>query len=61
MNAFRYETARLIAADPRVASLSTEFLTGPAWFPAIRVSIPCLPQSLRLHLARSPKLKLHPR
>ena len=61
MNAFRYETASLIAADPRLASLSTEFTTGPAPVPATRVGVPCLPQSLHLHLARSSKLKLHPR
>jgi hypothetical protein len=30
MNAFRYETASLIAADPRLASLSTQFTTGSA-------------------------------
>jgi hypothetical protein len=61
MNAFRYETVSLIAADPRLASLSTEFTTGSAPFPAIRVGVPCLPRSLYLHLARSSKLKLHPR
>jgi hypothetical protein len=60
MNAFRYETASPITADPRLASLSTEFRTGSAPFPAIRVGVPCLPRSLHLHLARSWKLKLHP-
>ena len=60
MNAFRYETASLIAADPRLASLSTQFTTGSAPFPAIRVGVPCLLRSLHLHLARSSKLKLHP-
>ena len=40
MNAFRYETASLIAADPRLASLSTEFTTGSALFPAIRLAYP---------------------
>jgi hypothetical protein len=30
MNAFRYETASLIAADPRLASLSSQFTTGSA-------------------------------
>ena len=60
MNAFRYKTASLIVADPRLASLSTEFTTGLAPSPAIRVGVPCLPQSLHLHLARSSKLKLHP-
>jgi hypothetical protein len=61
MNASRYETASLIAAAPRLASFSTEFTTGPAPFPAIRVGVTCLPRSLHLHLARSSKLKLHPR
>jgi hypothetical protein len=61
MNAFRYESASLIAADPRLASLSTEFTTGSAPLPAIRVGLPCLPRSLHLHLVRSSKLKLHPR
>ena len=28
MNAFRYETASLIAADRRLVSLSTQFTTG---------------------------------
>jgi hypothetical protein len=60
MNAFRYETASLIAADPRLASLSTQLTTGSAPFPAIRVGVPCLLRSLHLHLARSSKLKLHP-
>jgi hypothetical protein len=60
MNAFRNETASLIAADPRLASLSTRFTTGSAPFPAIRVGVPCLRRSLHLHLARSSKLKLHP-
>jgi hypothetical protein len=33
MNAFRYKTASLIAADPRLASLfSTQFTTGSAPF-----------------------------
>ena len=59
MNAFRYETASLIAADPRLASLSTQFTTGSAQFPAIRVGVPCLLRSLHHHLARSSKLKLH--
>ena len=40
MNAFRYETASLIAADPRLA-LSTQFTTGSTPFPAIRVGVPC--------------------
>ena len=61
MNAFRYETARLIAAVPRLASLSTESTTGPAPFPAIRVGVPCLLRSLHLYLPRSSKLKFHPR
>jgi hypothetical protein len=30
MNAFRYETACLIATDPRLASLSTQFTIGSA-------------------------------
>ena len=45
MNAFRYKTASPIAADPRLASLSTEFTTGPAPFPAIGVGVPCWPPS----------------
>jgi hypothetical protein len=61
MNAFRYDTASLITADPRLASLSTQFTTGSAPFPAIRVGLPCLLRSLHLHLPRSSKLKLHPR
>jgi hypothetical protein len=60
MNAFRNKTASLIAADPRLASLSTEFTTGPAPATAIRVGVPCLPQSLHLHLARSSKLNSIP-
>ena len=60
MNAFRYETASLIAADPRLASLSTEFTTGSAPLFAIRVGVPCLLRSLHLHLARSSESKLHP-
>ena len=32
MNAFRYETACLIATDPRLASLSTQFTIGSARF-----------------------------
>jgi hypothetical protein len=61
MNAFRCETASLIAADPRLASLSTQFTTGSAPFPAIRVGVPCLLRSLHLYLPRSSKLKFHPR
>jgi hypothetical protein len=53
MNAFRYETASLIVADPRLASLSTQFTSGSAPFPAIRVGVPCVLRSLHLHLARS--------
>jgi hypothetical protein len=60
MNAFRYETASLIAANPRLATVSTQFTTGSAPFPPIRVGVPCLPRSPHHHLARSSKLKLHP-
>ena len=42
MNAFRYEITSLIAADPRLTSLSTQFTTGSAPFPAIRVGVLCL-------------------
>ena len=60
MNALRYETASLIAADPRLASLSTEFTTGSAPFPAICVGVPCLLRSLHLYLPRSSKLNSIP-
>jgi hypothetical protein len=50
MNASCYETASLIAADPRLASLSIQFTTGSAPFPAIRVGVPCLLPSLNLYL-----------
>jgi hypothetical protein len=33
MNAFRYQTASLIAADGRLATLSTAFTTGSAKTP----------------------------
>ena len=39
MNAFRYETASMIAADPRLASLSTQLTTGSASFPTIRAGV----------------------
>ena len=58
MNAFRYETASLIAADPRLPFDPVHNRFGP--FPAIRAGVPCLLRSLHLHLARSSKLKLHP-
>jgi hypothetical protein len=51
MNAFRYETASLIAADPRLASLSIQFTTDSALFPASRVGVPCL---LRRYTSISP-------
>jgi len=60
MNAFRYETASLIAGDPRLASLSTQSTTGSASYPAIRVDVPCLLRAPHLYLPRSSKLKLHP-
>jgi hypothetical protein len=42
MNAFRYETASLIAADPRLASLLTQFTTGSARFrPSTLAYPPC--------------------
>jgi hypothetical protein len=61
MNAFRNETASPIVVDPHRVSLSTQFTTGSAPLPTIRVGVPCLLRSLHLHLPRSSKLKLHPR